>query len=146
MTTRTTLSVFLSFLVPFSASFLTTTEHSSDGVQCDRWHQQHHDTAPFSPLESGRSHYRSCRTVLLSSSSRRTREDIYAAVHRKEYEMKQVNVQHAGLSDPIRMVRLMSLTSNAASPSWAQHSLLCHCVAKEMLLCLIYLITALAYV
>lgn len=30
-------------------------------------------------------------------------EDIYAAVHRKEYEMKRLNAQHAALSDPIRM-------------------------------------------
>jgi hypothetical protein len=40
-------------------------------------------------------------TVLHSSRSKP--EDIYAAVHRKEHEMKQFNQQHAALSDPIRM-------------------------------------------
>ena len=29
--------------------------------------------------------------------------DLYAAVHRKEHEMKGVNQQHASLSDPVRM-------------------------------------------
>lgn len=33
----------------------------------------------------------------------RQQDDIYAAVHRKEYEMKRLNSQHAALSDPIRM-------------------------------------------
>ncbi|KAL3769015.1 hypothetical protein ACHAWO_006781 [Cyclotella atomus] len=41
------------------------------------------------------------QTLLQSSRSRQ--EDIYAAVHRKEHEMKQFNQQHAALSDPIRM-------------------------------------------
>eukprot|EP00985_Skeletonema_marinoi_P026155 scaffold20040_cov76-Skeletonema_marinoi.AAC.1 len=36
-------------------------------------------------------------------SSRNGAEDIYGAVHRKEYEMKRLNAQHASLSDPIRM-------------------------------------------
>jgi len=36
-------------------------------------------------------------------SSRNNQEDIYGAVHRKEYEMKRLNAQHASLSDPIRM-------------------------------------------
>ncbi|KAL3803475.1 hypothetical protein HJC23_014023 [Cyclotella cryptica] len=36
-------------------------------------------------------------------SSRSRPEDIYSAVHRKEYEMKKFNQQHAALSDPIRM-------------------------------------------
>jgi hypothetical protein len=36
-------------------------------------------------------------------SSRYRAEDIYAAVHRKEHEMKQFNQQHTALSDPIRM-------------------------------------------
>lgn len=35
--------------------------------------------------------------------SRQQDEDIYAAVHRKEYEMKRLNSQHASLSDPVRM-------------------------------------------
>ncbi|KAL7463793.1 hypothetical protein ACHAXS_004146 [Conticribra weissflogii] len=36
-------------------------------------------------------------------SSRGKPEDLYGAVHRKEYEMKRLNQQHAALSDPIRM-------------------------------------------
>ena len=39
----------------------------------------------------------------LLQSSRSGAEDIYGAVHRKEYEMKRVNSQHASLSDPVRM-------------------------------------------
>eukprot|EP00560_Eucampia_antarctica_P000223 CAMPEP_0197838764 /NCGR_PEP_ID=MMETSP1437-20131217/38726_1 /TAXON_ID=49252 ORGANISM="Eucampia antarctica, Strain CCMP1452" /NCGR_SAMPLE_ID=MMETSP1437 /ASSEMBLY_ACC=CAM_ASM_001096 /LENGTH=365 /DNA_ID=CAMNT_0043447105 /DNA_START=82 /DNA_END=1179 /DNA_ORIENTATION=- len=40
-------------------------------------------------------------TVLYSS--RRGVEDLFGAIHRKEHEMKQVNAQHASLSDPVRM-------------------------------------------
>ena len=42
-------------------------------------------------------------TKIVLKSSRSRSEDIYAAVHRKEHEMKQFNQQHAALSDPIRM-------------------------------------------
>lgn len=38
-----------------------------------------------------------------SSSHGRQEEDIYAAVHRKEYEMKRLHAQHTSLSDPVRM-------------------------------------------
>ena len=34
---------------------------------------------------------------------RGTPEDLFAAVHRKEYEMKQVKAQHTSISDPVRM-------------------------------------------
>jgi indole-3-glycerol phosphate synthase len=47
------------------------------------------------------------------SSSRRT-EDLYAAVHRKEYEMKQVRAQHVSTSDPVRMA--MSYAQESVSP------------------------------
>eukprot|EP00978_Attheya_sp_CCMP212_P003404 scaffold7008_cov40-Attheya_sp.AAC.4 len=40
--------------------------------------------------------------------------DLFAAVHRKEYEMKQVNAQHAALSDPVRMA--MSYTQETEPP------------------------------
>jgi indole-3-glycerol phosphate synthase len=43
--------------------------------------------------------------------SRRTPEDLYAAVHRKEYEMKAVKAQHTGISDPVRMALEYSLES-----------------------------------
>ena len=47
----------------------------------------------------------------MSSRSRNQQEDIYGAVHRKEYEMKRLNAQHASLSDPVRMASKCSLTS-----------------------------------
>lgn len=36
-------------------------------------------------------------------STRNVPEDLYAAVHRKEYEMKAVKQQHASTTDPVRM-------------------------------------------
>jgi indole-3-glycerol phosphate synthase len=47
------------------------------------------------------------------SSSRRP-EDLYAAVHRKEYEMKQVRAQHVSTTDPVRMA--MSYAQESVSP------------------------------
>jgi indole-3-glycerol phosphate synthase len=41
-------------------------------------------------------------------------EDIYAAIHRKEYEMKKVNAQHTSTTDPVRMA--MSYAQETASP------------------------------
>jgi len=41
-------------------------------------------------------------------------EDIYAAVHRKEYEMKQVKSQHMSTTDPVRMA--MSYAQESVSP------------------------------
>lgn len=47
---------------------------------------------------------RGCATFELHQSSRNSvPEDLFAAVHRKEYEMKGVNQQHQSLSDPVRM-------------------------------------------
>lgn len=41
-------------------------------------------------------------------------EDLYAAVHRKEYEMKQVKAQHTSTTDPVRMA--MSYAQESVSP------------------------------
>jgi indole-3-glycerol phosphate synthase len=41
-------------------------------------------------------------------------EDIYAAVHRKEYEMKQVKAQHLSTTDPVRMA--MGYAQESVSP------------------------------
>jgi indole-3-glycerol phosphate synthase len=41
-------------------------------------------------------------------------EDLYAAVHRKEYEMKQFKAQHMSTTDPIRMA--MSYAQESVSP------------------------------
>ena len=44
-----------------------------------------------------------CARLSGLDSTRRTQEDLFSAVHRKEYEMKGVNEQHKSLSDPVRM-------------------------------------------
>merc|ERR1719410_1339302 len=36
-------------------------------------------------------------------STSRGVEDLYGAIHRKEYEMKQLSKQHKGTADPVRM-------------------------------------------
>ena len=55
------------------------------------------------------------KDVCLYSSQRRTQqEDLFAAVHRKEYEMKAVKAQHQSLSDPVRMT--MSYAQESESP------------------------------
>jgi indole-3-glycerol phosphate synthase len=41
--------------------------------------------------------------ILRLSSNRGAAEDIYAAVHRKEYEMKQLKAQRVSTTDPVRM-------------------------------------------
>jgi len=47
-------------------------------------------------------HHGTGGSSVLFQSSRRS-EDIYSAIHRKEFEMKGVNAQHVALSDPVRM-------------------------------------------
>jgi indole-3-glycerol phosphate synthase len=47
-------------------------------------------------------------------SSRNGPEDLYAAVHRKEYEMKSVKAQHTSTTDPVRMA--MSYSQESVSP------------------------------
>jgi indole-3-glycerol phosphate synthase len=54
------------------------------------------------------------RTNLWSSPYDLPAEDIYAAVHRKEYEMRQVKQQHKSTTDPVRMA--MSYLQESASP------------------------------
>jgi indole-3-glycerol phosphate synthase len=48
---------------------------------------------------------RKSKNILLTFRTRvgAAQEDIYAAVHRKEYEMKQVKAQHVSTTDPVRM-------------------------------------------
>lgn len=87
----------LMLLLPsLAASFIAPSEHRQQKAfgakNCnERWGQGQKSPPPPSPF-----------TTRLSSS-RGQQEDIYAAVHRKEYEMKRLNSQHASLSDPIRM-------------------------------------------
>jgi indole-3-glycerol phosphate synthase len=45
----------------------------------------------------------STSSVRLYLSTRNIPEDLYAAVHRKEYEMKTVHQQHRSTADPVRM-------------------------------------------
>jgi indole-3-glycerol phosphate synthase len=60
-----------------------------------------HPTATFSP-------------TTLFQSTRSPPEDLYAAVHRKEYEMKALNQQHRSTADPIRMA--MSYIQETTGP------------------------------
>ena len=60
-----------------------------------------------------RTHDRSATGTVIQSS-RYTPEDIYAAVHRKEYEMKQVKQQHTSTTDPVRMAT--SYAQESVSP------------------------------
>lgn len=53
--------------------------------------------------------YGSSSTILFQ-----TPEDLYAAVHRKEYEMKGVRMQHKSSADPVRMA--MSYAQETANP------------------------------
>ena len=46
---------------------------------------------------------RTCSQQKLLQAQRGNPEDIFAAVHRKEYEMKQVKAQHTSISDPVRV-------------------------------------------
>lgn len=90
------------FLSSFVASFLTPVQHASNIVNC---HHNNHDTCSNKHAITtigSRSQSRTATTSPLQSS-RGQQEDIYSAVHRKEYEMKRLNAQHAALSDPIRM-------------------------------------------
>eukprot|EP00977_Amphora_coffeiformis_P012720 scaffold3224_cov158-Amphora_coffeaeformis.AAC.9 len=52
--------------------------------------------------------------LLICHSSRGRVEDLFAAVHRKEYEMQKVKSQHSSTTDPVRMA--MSYAQESASP------------------------------
>lgn len=56
--------------------------------------------------------HKSTQYTRLKQSSRA--EDIYAAIHRKEYEMKQVKAQHTSTTDPVRMA--MGYAQETVSP------------------------------
>lgn len=61
------------------------------GPSCTKRHRSHHGNVE-TRVGTG--------SVLFQSSRS---EDIYSAIHRKEFEMKGVNAQHVALSDPVRM-------------------------------------------
>jgi len=52
--------------------------------------------------------------IAACQSSRSPPEDMYGAVHRKEYEMQGVKAQHTALSDPVRIA--MSYAQESESP------------------------------
>ena len=54
-------------------------------------------------VDSFKHHIGRKQNSCLYQSSRERCEDMYAAVHRKEYEMKGVNAQHKSTTDPVRM-------------------------------------------
>lgn len=66
---------------------------------------------PTTTAATSRSKVRASSQTLFSS---RGTEDIYAAVHRKEYEMKQCRAQHVSTTDPVRMA--MSYAQESVSP------------------------------
>lgn len=53
-------------------------------------------------------------TTCIYQSSRNGPEDLYSAVHRKEYEMKGVRAQHQSTADPVKMA--MSYAQETANP------------------------------
>jgi len=99
------------FLSSFVASFLTPTNNNNiffngNAAHCINIHPP--KNANPNPPNARPSHHHHCptpsrQTTPLSMMGRNEPEDIYAAVHRKEYEMKRLNAQHASLSDPLRM-------------------------------------------
>jgi indole-3-glycerol phosphate synthase len=68
--------------------------------------------ATSAPADHARS--TSSSSALFQSSRRASSEDLFAAVHRKEYEMNNVKQQHRSLSDPVRMA--MSYAQETESP------------------------------
>jgi len=54
-------------------------------------------------ISSSSNNHRIKQNSQLYQSSRERAEDMYAAVHRKEYEMKALNAQHKSTTDPVRM-------------------------------------------
>mmetsp|Transcript_26366 Transcript_26366/g.56623 ORF Transcript_26366/g.56623 Transcript_26366/m.56623 type:complete len:411 (+) Transcript_26366:114-1346(+) len=81
--------ILLGFLSSFASSFLT--------------HIQIIQHSPNNNVQQCISHYSHYNSHTSTSLQGQQQEDIYGAVHRKEYEMKRLNAQHAALSDPIRM-------------------------------------------
>lgn len=67
-----------------------------------------------SPVSSPSRNNRADSNGSALQSSRNAPEDLFAAVHRKEYEMKGVKAQHQSLSDPVRMA--MSYAQESESP------------------------------
>ncbi|CAJ1964817.1 unnamed protein product [Cylindrotheca closterium] len=55
------------------------------------------------PFTSNRDSCQFKQNSRLYQSSRGRDEDMYSAVHRKEYEMKALNAQHKSTTDPVRM-------------------------------------------
>ena len=73
----------------------------SINIESHRRHTWRNSKAIRFPFQS-RSHRRdSFQTI--QQSSKKPAEDIYSAVHRKEYEMKRVHAQHRSTTDPVRM-------------------------------------------
>lgn len=74
-------------------------------------------TSAFSTIKTHHCRHDSTTTTTKSQlyqSTRNAKEDLYAAVHRKEYEMKSVNQQHTSTTDPVRMA--MSYAQESVSP------------------------------
>ena len=80
-------------------------------------HRRYHhrkDSAPTIPTIITHSTPTTITTTTAVRQARHNVEDLFAAVHRKEHEMKQVNKQHASTTDPVRMA--MSYAQESATP------------------------------
>jgi len=55
--------------------------------------------------------YRTSDIILASSP-----EDLFSAIHRKEYEMRTVNQQHSSISDPVRMAIGYAIEGESSQP------------------------------
>jgi indole-3-glycerol phosphate synthase len=71
-------------------------------------------TAAFSPSSLSRKYSLENQRTCLASTRNGNSEDVYSAVHRKEYEMKAVRAQHSATTDPVRMA--MSYAQESVSP------------------------------
>jgi indole-3-glycerol phosphate synthase len=69
---------------------------------------------PLRPSYSSSHRYQDRHATTSMSSYRGAPEDIYGAVHRKEYEMKKVKAQHMSTTDPVRMA--MGYAQESVSP------------------------------
>jgi indole-3-glycerol phosphate synthase len=90
--------------------------HAADGFSVSRLQPRTPQNRIASRTTTGRRIY-SSNPRAGSSGSRQGQgsvgEDLFAAVHRKEYEMKQVKAQHVSTTDPVRMA--MSYAQESAT-------------------------------
>eukprot|EP00980_Cylindrotheca_fusiformis_P031476 scaffold26444_cov127-Cylindrotheca_fusiformis.AAC.1 len=113
---------FALFMASYAASLISTTTVlgfvmdplPTSSSPASPIHPHCDDIQSISVLSSSSSSYNSRKTRLYAGRGGEAAEDMYAAVHRKEYEMKAVKAQHKSTTDPVRMA--MSYGQESASP------------------------------